>query len=171
MSTCQLCFGPYNDPAGPTGKKHCHLPHDTNCRNPAFLVRKNSNTYTASVAVRNMFAQASPNDITVSFYGCGIRANITADGVEQLAGRLLDGSQKNLITGQTTFGITPGSIPAYSAAGDTPWIVGPVSLKPLSVKGVGVVFVATLTCPTWGLSHSPGVQVTQDPCAAVWVGP
>lgn len=169
MSTCQLCFGPYNDPGGPTGKKHCDLPHDANSRNPAFEVRRNGLTYTASVAVRNLSEQASPNDITVSFYGSGIPAGLTPQKVDNLVGRLLAGTLVNIISGQTTFGINPDSIAPFSSASDRPWIVGPISLTPTQQRGV--LLVATLACPTWNLFHTPGTPPTQDPCVAVWLGP
>lgn len=169
MSTCKLYFGPYNDPGGPSGTKHCDLPHDACCCNPAFYVRRAGAAYTVSVAVRNVSQQGSPNDVTVSFYGCDAPGGLTASKLNFVAGRLLNGTLTNIISGQTTFVINPDSIQPFSSAGDRPWIAGPVSLTPSQPRGI--VVVATLACPSWNLFHVPGTPPTQDPCVAVWVGP
>ncbi len=169
MPTSRLCFGPYNDPGGPTGKKHCDLPHDPSYLNPAFSVRKANQTYTASVAVRNVSSETSPTDVTVSFYGCGISGIVTASRVNTLIQRLLSGSLTNMISGQSTFSINPASIAPFSSASDHPWVVGPVSMTPQYPKAA--ILVATLTCPSWSVFPMPGTHPTQDPCVAVWVGP
>jgi hypothetical protein len=170
MPTSNLYFGPYNDPGGSTGKKHWEAAHDVDCQNPAFIVRKNLTTYTIKIAVRNINTSASPTDVSVSVYGIKVPSSMSLSKIDTWAGQLAAGTLASQVPGgtQTTFSIAPNNIPQYSSSTDFPWVAGPISWGPSGAKGI--ILVAKLTCPTWGLLPTPGLAATVDPCIAVWVG-
>jgi hypothetical protein len=169
MSFSKLYLGPYNDPGGVTGRKHWELPHDFDCRNPAFVVRKANHEYSMKLQVRNRSELPTIGDVAVNFYGAGLLGVATRDSVDALVADLLQGKTPNRLTPPTSFTIGTDGIAPYSLACDRPWIAGPALFHPMAQKGI--VLVATVKCLPMGVQPELARTPTLDPCVAVWIGP
>lgn len=169
MSSSRLYLGPFNDPGGISGSKYWEQPHDTACCNPAFRVRRNGANYVATVAVRNRHTEASPSDVSVSFYVTRYATSVTSSTIDAFVNKLISGVFVNSVVGIWQFTVNSGGIEPYCEAHDRPWLAGPATFGLATARGV--VVVATLTCPSWNVGPTPGVPPSKDPCIGVWIGP
>ncbi len=165
----RLYLGPYNDPAGWSGKRHWDVPHDPDFANPAIRVDLKDGTYTVNVSVGNRdTVETSPNDVTVQMFAIGLPSLFTPDGLHDLAMQLLAGTIPSQIPPgiQTSFTVGDPGVPPFSPCFDRCWSAGPVAF---TLAGKGILLVAKLTSQKWTLQ--PTVAAEIDPCVAVWVGP
>jgi hypothetical protein len=168
-----LYFGPYNDPGDTQTFHHWDPNHDPDCHNSAFTVDRVGQLLNITLAVRNRDTSDSPNDVLVTLYAavCGLFGAVT--DVNALVQRILRNGDPDPINNQdkvTTYvrEWAPGTpVPAFKPTFDDPLILDSVQWS-IPAYSNSVILVATLSSATGG--QQAGLNYTQDPCVAVWLG-